>query len=78
MLNFGEQLELQLDWGLEPWRGFSPRSLAKIEVEKRVLSRAKMMGTCVVDNSDVGCQSREADRCAANPAQYTAFVRTSF
>jgi len=56
----GDQLEFDLDWGKEPWQGRSPRSLSK--------------GACVVDNSVVGCPSREAQRFGPFPAQFTLFV----
>ncbi len=55
------QLELELDWGVEPWRGVSPRHLTR--------------GSCVVDKSDVGCQSREAHRFGPDPAQLTLFLK---
>ncbi len=55
------QLDLALDWGREPWGGRSPRSLTK--------------GSCVVDNSEVGCPSREAQRIGPDPAQFTLFLK---
>ena len=58
-----EQLILALDWGRTPWSGWSPRSLTK--------------GTCVVDNSEIGCQSREAQRIGPDPAQLTLFLQGS-
>jgi len=57
---FGEQLELALDWGKEPWSGRTPRSLTK--------------GACVVDNSVVGCPSREAQRFVPEPAQLKLYI----
>jgi len=57
----GEQLELALEWGKEPWEGRSPRSLTR--------------GSCVVDNSDVECESREAQRIAMDPAQWKIFLK---
>ena len=57
----GEQLELALDWGREPWGGRSPRALTR--------------GSCVVDKSDVGCPSREAHRSGVDPAQYTLYLK---
>ena len=59
----GEQLELPLDWGREPWGGRSPRVLTR--------------GSCVVDKSAVRCRSREAQRSDADPAQYTMFLSSS-
>jgi len=59
----GEQLALALDWGREPWSGQSPRSLTR--------------GACVVDNSVVGCPSREAQRFGTDPAQYVIFLQGS-
>ena len=56
-----EQLTLALDWGREPWCGLSPRYLTK--------------GSCVVDNSDVGCPSREAQRIGPDPAQLILFLQ---
>ncbi len=57
----GEQLELALDWGREPWHGVSPRCLTR--------------GSCVVENSGVGSASREALRFDADPAQFTMFLQ---
>ncbi len=57
----GEQLELPLDWGRTPWSGVCPRYLSR--------------GACVVDNSVVGCQSREAQRFGPDPAQLTMFLK---
>jgi len=57
----GDQLTLALEWGREPWGGWSPRSLTK--------------GAGVVDNSVVGCPSREAQRFDVDPAQFTAFLK---
>ncbi len=56
----GEQLSLPLDWGKEPWGGRSPRALTR--------------GSCVVDKSEVGCPSREAQRFGTDPAQFTMFL----
>jgi len=56
----GDQLVLPLEWGREPWEGWSPRSLTA--------------GACVVDNSVVGCPSREAQRYDPDPAQYTCYI----
>ena len=56
----GEQLVLPLDWGRESWAGVSPRHLTR--------------GSCVVDNSTVRCESREA-REGCDPAQYTLFLK---
>jgi len=56
----GDQLALALDWGSEPWSGYSPRYLTK--------------GSCVVDKSEVGCPSREAQRIGTDPAQLTLFL----
>ena len=61
----GEQLVLALDWGQEPWAGCSPRSLTKV-------ARG---ASCVVDNSVVGCQSREARWLGPDPAQLTLFLK---
>ena len=58
---FGEQLVLDLDWGVEPWHGVSPRYLTK--------------GSCVVDNSVVRSASREAQRFDADPAQLIFFLK---
>jgi len=57
----GEQYELLLDWGREPWAGRTPRSMTR--------------GACVVDNSAVGWASREALRVVPVPAQYTLFLQ---
>ncbi len=57
----GEQLELDLDWGREPWYGVSPRYLTR--------------GASVVDNSEISCASREAQRFGADPAQLTMFLK---
>ncbi len=59
-----EQLQLALDWGKEPWEGRAPRSLTRIA-----------RGTCGVDNSEVGCPSREAQRFGPDPAQFTLFLK---
>ena len=56
----GEQLQLDLDWGKEPWEGVSPRHLTR--------------GSCVVDNSVVRCTSREA-LGMFDPAQLTLFLQ---
>ncbi len=56
-----DQLSLALDWGREPWEGYAPRYLTK--------------GACVVDNSEVGCPSREAQRFGTDPAQLTLFLQ---
>ncbi len=56
-----EQLSLALDWGREPWEGVSPRYLTK--------------GSCIVDNSVVGCPSREALESYVDPRQLTAFLK---
>jgi len=61
----GEQLTLALDWGREPWHGVSPRYLTKLV----------LAGTCVVDKSEIGCPSREAQRFAPDPAQLTMFLQ---
>jgi len=58
------QLVLELDWGSEPWEGRTPRSLTKV---------ARGV-TCVVDKSVVCCASREANRIAANPAQFQFYI----
>ena len=58
------QYSLALDWGKEPWQGRTPRSLTKVA-----------RGTCVVDKSDVGWASREAERFDADPAQLTLFLQ---
>ena len=60
----GEQLLLALDWGKEPWQGRTPRSLTKIA-----------RGTCVVDKSEVGWPSREAQCFGTDPAQFTLFLK---
>jgi len=60
----GDQLSLPLDWGREPWAGVAPRRLTK----------PHRGATCVVDNSVVGCPSREAQRFDPDPAQLTLFV----
>ena len=69
-----EQLDL---WADEvdalPWGGRSPRLLA-IQIVRERLDRFVAMATGGVDNSVVGCQSREALRIAANPAQLTICV----
>jgi len=62
----GEQLELPLEWGSEPWAGVAPRYLTK-----RYRGAA-----CGVDNLFVGCPSREAQRFDPDPAQLTLFVST--
>jgi len=60
----GEQLELPLEWGSESWAGVAPRYLTK-----------RYRGaSCGVDNSVVGCPSREAQRFGTDPAQFTIFV----
>jgi len=53
------QYSLALDWGREPWAGVSPRYLTKGYRE----------GACIVDKSEVGCPSREAQRGVTDPAQ---------
>jgi len=73
----GEQLRLKLEWGDQPWGGWSPRSLAKCNVKDRIRLRASFLGTCVVDNSVVRCESREAPEQSGDPHQYQLFVRTS-
>jgi len=60
-----EQLSLALDWGREPWAGKSPRTLTK----------GFRVASCVVDNSVVGCPSREADRFGVDPAQLMFFLQ---
>jgi len=60
----GEQLTLALDWGKEPWQGRTPRSLTKV-------ARG---ATCGVDNSVVGCPSREAQRFGTDPAQLVFYI----
>jgi len=57
----GDQLVLDLDWVREPWDGVSPRHLTR--------------GSCVVDKSEVGCPSREAQRFGPDPAQLTLFLQ---
>ncbi len=59
-----DQRLLELDWGKEPWAGVSPRYLTR--------------GSCVVDNSEVGCPSREAQRIGTDPAQLLLCISTSF
>ena len=71
-LRFGEQYELALDWGTEPWSGQSPRALAKVIVEARL---DRFEATCGVDKSEVGCPSREALRIDPDPAQFTALLQ---
>jgi len=44
-----------------PWGGRSPRGLT--------------LSTCVVDNSAVKCESREAECFDADPAQFTIFLK---
>jgi len=56
-----DQLLLPLDWGREPWHGVSPRYLTR--------------GSCVVDNSVVGCPSREALWIGPDPAQLTFYLK---
>ena len=58
-----EQLELDLDWGSEPWEGRAPRGLTKISGS-----------TCVVDKSDVECEG--ASRYGHDPsgAQYNLYI----
>ena len=60
----GEQLTLALDWGKEPWSGVRPRYLTRLYRE----------GTCGVDNSVVGCPSREAQRFGMDPAQLLFYI----
>ena len=60
-----------------PWGGRSPRLLAE-EVVRERLEKFVSAATCSVDNSRVGCQSREALRIASNPAQFQLCVSTSF
>ena len=60
-----------------PWGGRSPRLLAQLVVADK-LRRHVSLATGGVDNSRVGCQSREALRIAANPAQYQLCISTSF
>jgi len=43
-----------------PWGGQSPRALAQVVVQRKIDEFRK--ATCVVDNSEVGCPSREALR----------------
>ena len=57
-----EQLELQLDWGKEPWSGRSPRSLTRGNN---------------VDKSGVSSGSREAGRFETDPAQTLIFLKGS-
>jgi len=57
----GEQLELALNWGREPWGGRSPRSLTR--------------GYCVVDNSDVRCEAARLDEKIVRAAQFTMFLQ---
>ena len=71
-LRFGEQLELELDWGRQPWSGASPRALAQEIVEARIF---RYVRTCGVDKSEVGCPSREALRFGPDPAQFTAYLK---
>jgi len=59
-----EQYSLALDWGKEPWAGVSPRYLTKGYRE----------GSCVVDNSEVGWASREAERLDMDPAQFMCYI----
>ena len=58
------QLLLQLDWGVEPWEGRTPRSLTKVV----------RGASCVVDKSEVGCPSREALRIGTDPAQLLSYI----
>jgi len=64
---FGEQLELALEWGREPWKGQSPRVLTRG-------FRVRLHRTCVVDKSEVSWASREAQRFGMDPAQYMCFI----
>ena len=60
-----DQLVLCLDWGKEPWAGWSPRSLTKV-------ARG---ASCVVDKSEVSCPSREALRIGPDPAQFILYLK---
>jgi len=59
-----------------PWGGWSPRLLAQMLIHERISRFTD--GTCVVDKSEVGCQSREAQRFGTDPAQYMLCIGTSF
>ena len=71
----GDQLDL---WPGEvavlPWGGRSPRALAQEVVAKKLELKAAHLGTCVVDNSVVGSQSREAQRFDVDPAQILCLI----
>jgi len=55
----GEQLELPLNWGAEPWEGRSPRSLSR--------------GSCVIEKSVVESESGDATEDFTDAAQLTLF-----
>ena len=70
--------QLQLDlWPVEvaalPWGGQSPRLLAQEVVRERI-DRFVLEATCGVDNSVVGCRSREAQCIVPDPAQYKCLI----
>ena len=72
------QLSLELDDQrvVVPWQGVSPRELARQAVARRI--SMFLLTTGGVDNSVIGCPSREAQRFGTDPAQYQLCVSTSF
>ena len=76
---YSDQFDLwQLEVDALPWGGRSPRAVVQRSVAERVSARAALLGTCVVDKSDVGCPSREANCIDVDPAQFQLCVSTSF
>ncbi len=74
----GKQLDLWPDEvSALPWEGKAPRLLAQENVHVKLVKFLRGR-TCVVDNSVVGCPSREALRIDVDPVQLQLFVRTSF
>ncbi len=72
-----DQLDLwQVEVDALPWGGRSPRLLVKAVVQARIDSFLRT--TCGVDNSVIGCPSREAQRIDVDPAQFQLCVSTSF
>ena len=76
---YSDQLDLwQDEVDALPWGGHSPRLLAAQIVQQKVELHRSVAGTCVVDNSSVGCRSREAQRFDVDPAQLMLCIGTSF
>ncbi len=60
-----DQLELALDWGEEPWSGFSPRSLSRGYLRD-------------VDKSDTLAEAARRIDLFRDPHQLQLWVSTSF